>query len=191
MAFQFRARHAGASKLDSLVAWEFVLLIADKLVGRWIPVRFLSFAAVGSTGVAIHFGVLVLLFQGLGVAFLPAQGAATIAAVASNFALNNILTYRGARLRGAAWLRGLGTFALVCSVGAAANVGIAGYLFEHGTAWSLAALAGVLVGTVWNFTVTSVHTWGSGQDAAVATADAAARGRVHRGLCAERLAFAR
>lgn len=160
VAFQFRARHAGTSKLDSLVAWEFVLLIADKLIGRWIPVRFLSFAAVGGSGILVHFGILALLLEGLGVAFLPAQVTATIASVTSNFALNNVLTYRDTRLHGAAWVRGLGTFALVCSVGAAANIGVAGYLFEHGTVWSLAALAGVTVGTVWNFSVSSVHTWG-------------------------------
>lgn len=160
---QFRTRQAGVSKLDSLVAWEFGLLIADKLIGRWISVRFLSFAAVGSMGILVHFSVLGLLFQVLGVGFLPAQVAGTLAAMTSNFTVNNILTYRDARLRGAAWGRGLIVFALVCSVGAAANVGVAEYLFDRDTAWGFSALAGVLVGTVWNFSVSSVYTWRVGR----------------------------
>jgi dolichol-phosphate mannosyltransferase len=49
---------------------------------------------------------------------------------------------------------------LACSVGALANVGIASYLFENQTQWVLAALAGVLVGAVWNYAVTQLYTWG-------------------------------
>ena len=52
----------------------------------------------------------------------------------SNFALNNLLTYRDMRLRG--WI----SFVVACSVGACANVGIAAYLFEHKTYWVASAL---------------------------------------------------
>ena len=52
------------------------------------------------------------------------------------------------------------SFILACSVGATANVGIAAYLFRaEGAAWPMAALAGILVGSVWNYSVTSVYTW--------------------------------
>jgi dolichol-phosphate mannosyltransferase len=77
-----------------------------------------------------------------------------------NFALNNVLTYRDWRLRGWAWLKGLSSFMLACSIGALANVGIATYLFENRTQWMLAALAGVLVGAVWNYAVSQIYTWG-------------------------------
>jgi dolichol-phosphate mannosyltransferase len=44
-----------------------------------------------------------------------------------------------------------------------ANVGIATYLFESdvmgGIGWVLSALAGIVVGAVWNYAVTSVYTW--------------------------------
>jgi dolichol-phosphate mannosyltransferase len=51
------------------------------------------------------------------------------------------------------------TFTLACGVGALANVGIASYLFAKDVRWILAGLAGILVGAVWNYAVTTVYTW--------------------------------
>ena len=158
--FTFRSRFAGESKLDELVVWEYGMLLADKTIGRYVPVRFLSFAFVGGIGVFVHMAALTLLLKGLGLGFTAAQSAATAIAMVFNFAVNNVLTYRDRRLGGWAWWRGLASFMLACSVGALANVGIATYLFESATGWFLAALAGVLVGAVWNYAVTQLYTWG-------------------------------
>jgi len=158
--FTFRTRFAGQSKLDELVVWEYGMLLADKTIGRYVPVRFISFAAVGGLGVFVHMAVLTVLLKALGLDFAAAQGTATGVAMVFNFALNNVLTYRDSRLAGWAWWRGLGSFMLACSVGALANVGIATYLFASQTTWFLAALAGVLVGAVWNYAVTQLYTWG-------------------------------
>ena len=158
--FTFRSRFAGESKLDELVVWEYGMLLADKTIGRYVPVRFLAFAVVGGLGVFVHMAALTLLLKGLGLGFTAAQSAATATAMVFNFAVNNVLTYRDRRLSGWAWWRGLASFMLACSVGALANVGIATYLFGFETTWFLAALAGVLVGAVWNFAVTQLYTWG-------------------------------
>ena len=45
-----RARAHGASKLSAGVIWDFGLLLAYRLLGRLVPVRFISFAAVGVSG---------------------------------------------------------------------------------------------------------------------------------------------
>jgi len=158
--FTFRSRYAGESKLDELVVWEYGMLLADKTVGRYVPVRFLAFAIVGGLGVFVHMAALTLFLKGFGLGFTVAQSAATATAMVFNFAVNNILTYRDRRLTGWAWWRGLASFMLACSVGALANVGIASYLFESATTWFLAALAGVLVGAVWNYVITQLYTWG-------------------------------
>ena len=50
LPFIFRARRHGKSKLDTLVAWEYLLLLVDKLVGHTIPVRFALFAMIGGLG---------------------------------------------------------------------------------------------------------------------------------------------
>jgi dolichol-phosphate mannosyltransferase len=104
--------------------------------------------------------VLWLLFRQLGIDFQIGQIAATLTAMTSNFALNNVLTYYDRRLVGWAWIRGWFSFALASSVGAIANVGIATYLFTaHHTIWFMSAIAGILVGVVWNYAVTSYFTW--------------------------------
>jgi dolichol-phosphate mannosyltransferase len=158
VAYTFRPRVAGESKLDSAVLWEFSLLLIDKRFGRWIPARFLLFSMVGISGVFIHFAALTLLYQLAGAAFTVAQAASTFIAMTSNYALNNSLTYRDQRHRGLGWWRGLLTFYAICGVGVVANVGVAGLLFER-QGWLLAAAAGALVGTVWNYAATRAVTW--------------------------------
>lgn len=158
--YRFRERFAGESKLDELVVWEFGMLLADKTIGRFLPVRFIAFSLIGGIGVIVHMAVLTSMLKGLGSDFTTGQSAATGAAMLSNFALNNILTYRDRRLKGLAWFKGLFTFVLACSLGAFANIGIATYLFKNETRWMLAALAGVLAGAVWNYAVTQIYTWG-------------------------------
>ena len=160
VAYHFRDRHSGESKLDTMVIWEYGMLLADKTVGRFVPVRFLVFSLIGGLGVLVHFAVLTVALKALGIGFTVGQSIATGLSMVFNFALNNVLTYRDRRLRGWAWFGGLLSFMAACSVGAAANIGIASYLFEQRTEWALAALAGVLVGAVWNYAVTQLYTWG-------------------------------
>lgn len=160
LPYEFRTRQHGESKLDALVTWEYLMLVADKLFGRFVPVRFLMFLIVGGIGVFVHFGVLSALLKGAGMGFRPATIAATLLAMTFNFFVNNLLTYRDRRLKGL-WpiLKGLLSFYLVCALGAIANVGVATALFERDYVWWGAGLAGVLVGSVWNYAATSLFTW--------------------------------
>ena len=157
--YTFRLRTHGDSKLDSLVLWEYVQLILDKTFGHLIPIRFLSFALVGTFGVAVHFAVLAFVFKILGASFAVAQTVASIVAISNNFFLNNVLTYRDQRLKGRALLTGWLTFNMVCAFGAAANVGVADWLFVHDTFWAASAIAGVFVSVVWNYAMSSLFTW--------------------------------
>ena len=159
LPYNFRERQHGESKLDTLVAWEYMMLIADKLIGHIIPVRFALFAFVGGIGLFIHMSVLWWGLTVAGAAFNMAQTSATIVAMTANFFINNLFTYRDRRLRGLAVLRGLFTFYAICTLGAVANVGIAGYVFSRNEVWWLAGLAGVVVGSVWNYAISSVFTW--------------------------------
>jgi dolichol-phosphate mannosyltransferase len=158
--YVFGLRQHGESKLDSLVVLDYLTLLLDKLVGRWVPVRFLMFTAVGSIGVVLHMVVLSALFQ-LGISFLRAQAAATAIAIAGNFFLNNALTYRDKRLKGLGpVLLGLASFYAVCSVGAVANVGVANFLFaQRNYAWWISGISGILVSAVWNYATSALFTW--------------------------------
>jgi dolichol-phosphate mannosyltransferase len=160
--YTFRCRTEGESKLDHVVAMEYLIAIYDRMFGRVVPVRFAMFSAIGVFGVGIHMAVLTALFVGFGTHFLVGEIVATLAALTFNFFLNNALTYRDRRLKG--WRQlvdGWVSFAVICSVGAVANVGIAAFLYEmRDGAWAASALIGVLVGAVWNYALSSKFTWG-------------------------------
>ena len=130
LPYRFRARSLGTSKMDAKVVLEFFELLIDKMVGHIVPAKFVIFALVGSLGVVVHLFVLTLTFKDLGFDFESSQIVATLVAMTSNFALNNVLTYYDRRLFGWAWIRGWFSFALASSIGALANVGIATYLFR-------------------------------------------------------------
>ena len=159
LPFEFRQRRHGESKLDVLVAWEYGMLLADKLIGHIVPVRFALFALIGGLGLLVHLAVLGSSLTLLRLDFVTAQAVATMVAMTSNFFLNNLFTYRDKRLRGWRVVRGLLSFYLICSVGAVANVGIAAYVFRADQSWWVAGIAGVIVGSVWNYAVSSVFTW--------------------------------
>lgn len=162
LPYVFRTRELGESKLDHVVALEYLIALYDRMFGKIVPVRFAMFSAIGGMGAVVHMAVLALFFLALRLDFVPATVIATAAAMTFNFFLNNALTYRDRRLRGfRQMLDGWISFCLVCAVGAAANVGVAYFLFrvQHG-AWAISALAGVLVAAVWNFALSSKFTWG-------------------------------
>lgn len=157
--YTFRSRQRGESKLDSMVLWEYFLLIVDKSVGHYLPVRFISFALVGGTGVFVHLCVLAALFKMFGATFVVAQAAATFTAITTNFLLNNVLTYRDQRLRGWKLLWGWASFNFVCAIGALANVGVANWMYSQNPRWLISAFAGIAVGVVWNYAMSSIVTW--------------------------------
>ncbi|XAP77871.1 glycosyltransferase family 2 protein [Citromicrobium bathyomarinum] len=157
----FAARQAGESKLDRAVAFEFLVGLYERHLGRIVPTRFALFGTVGGAGVLVHLSVLAVVYRMLGSGFTAAQALATFAAMSFNFWLNNWLTYRDQRLRSLpAVLRGWAVFCVACSVGALANVALASLLQARGTYWLLAALAGIVVGAVWNYALSNRFVWG-------------------------------
>jgi dolichol-phosphate mannosyltransferase len=157
--YRFGPRAAGTSKLDSAVLWEYAILLLDKKIGHLVSARFLMFAVVGTSGVFVHLLALAALYRGLGLPFGVSQGIATLVAMTSNYALNNLFTYRDRRHRGLGWFGGLLSFYAICGLGVLANVGVASTLFAGQTDWLIAALAGAVVGTAWNYFASSVVTW--------------------------------
>ncbi|MFC5554778.1 glycosyltransferase [Methylobacterium iners] len=159
LPYVFRNRTVGESKLDLMVAFEYLELLLDKTLGRLLPLRLMLFAVVGGLGLAVHLAVLgIALGTGL-TAFATAQALAVGAAMTFNFTLNNVFTYRDRRLRGLRLVTGLLSFYGVCLVGAAANVGVGALVYDAQHVWWLAGVAGAVIGAVWNFAASSVVTW--------------------------------
>jgi dolichol-phosphate mannosyltransferase len=156
--YHFRSRLHGESKLDMLANAEYIQLLAHKLIGDSIPPRFVMFGLVGASGVLLHLGILYLMLR-VGLTFAWSQTIATLLVMTSNFFLNNALTWRDHRLRGAAAIGGLLKFYVACSIGALLNLAVATFAAEHGARWYAAGFAGLVIGSVWNFAVTAATTW--------------------------------
>jgi dolichol-phosphate mannosyltransferase len=156
--YVFGTRQHGESKLDSLVALDFLGLLVAKLTRDTVSLRFLMFAMVGASGLFVHFAALYAALEA-GIGFAGAQAIAATVAMTSNFLLNNFLTYRDQRLRGWKLIRGLLLFYLVCAVGLMANVGVAFSVYDQEPIWWLAGAAGALMGVVWNYGISGLLVW--------------------------------
>ncbi len=158
LPYRFSPRQYGQSKLDSRVAWAFLLLIVKKALER-MRRRFGMFCAVGSSGVMVQLGVLWTV-QGLfGASFPAAQTVGVLASMVSNFTLNNALTFREARLRGSSFMVGLSQFAGLCAVGVVINVAVASVLERSTGSRLISVVVGILVGAVCNYVTTSLIVW--------------------------------
>ncbi len=157
--YSFGSRLHGESKLDSMVALDFLGLVLAKLTGDVVSLRFLLFAMVGALGLFVHLLVLFVALEVFNVPFPEAQACGALMAMTSNFLLNNFLTYRDQRLQGLGILRGLLLFYLVCGVGLLANVGVAFSVYDQEPIWWLAGAAGALMGVVWNYAMSGLFVW--------------------------------
>jgi dolichol-phosphate mannosyltransferase len=154
----FRKRQHGESKLDSKIALDFAALVTAKVTNDAVSARFLLFCLVGLTGIAVHLSILSALLAAA-LSFGASQALATVGAIAWNFVLNNLFTYRDQRLTGWHFVTGLLRFQVICAIGAISNVGIATWIYDYDEVWWIAGLGGALIGTVWNFVVSAALVW--------------------------------
>lgn len=157
--YTFRPRHSGESKMSPLVAVQFAGLWLSKMTGGALPTSFLLFSIVGASGIAVHLTTLWLLTSFSAASFVLAQLTATMLAMTWNFFLNNVLTYADRKLRGWKVLTGLLGFYAACSIGALANVSVAALIYDVRSVPLLAGLAGAIMSSVFNYSVTRMFTW--------------------------------
>jgi dolichol-phosphate mannosyltransferase len=159
VGYVFRTRMHGESKLDLVVLFEYLELLLDKLVGRWVPVAYALFCLVGALGVLAQLILMQALLSLGGLRFETAQLDSSLLVIAVNYTINNQITFRRRRLRGLKWIRGLALFAISCSLGLYLNLRAAGGLYRIGIDWKLASLAGILIASVWNYAVSTILVW--------------------------------
>jgi dolichol-phosphate mannosyltransferase len=157
--YTLRMRPTGESKLDAVVLWEFGVLVADKLVGPFLPVRLVMRAALELLLITGQLGAAVVLVRVFGAPLAVGQAVAAVIAAAFSFRLQVLLTHPF--LPRHTGFRTLGLVALLasCAVGIYANVRIALHLVDVGAGWVAAMASGVLVGAVWNAAVAHVFSW--------------------------------
>ncbi|MES0826907.1 glycosyltransferase family 2 protein [Ruegeria sp. SCP11] len=164
LPFMFRERVHGESKLDTGVLYEFFLFFIEKKISRFLPLpaRFISFAMINCVGIICHMIVFIAVERLFGATFAASQLMATFVALTFNYSANNAITYNDRRLRGVDFYFGFVIFAVLCSVGIFANIGVATMLHDqYNNMIDLApAMAGALITVVWNYVATQAFVWG-------------------------------
>lgn len=160
LPYTFSNRLYGDSKMNTQVAWDYLLTIGHKFFGRLLPVKFLSFSLVGAVGAVIHMTVLYFAFRQFQLTFVSSQTIAALTAMSSNFWMNNKLTFKDTAIKRAQMVRGVLSFFVACGIGALINIALATYLLTtYMIPWYFAAVAGIIVGAVWNYSTNSFYTW--------------------------------
>jgi dolichol-phosphate mannosyltransferase len=164
--FTFSQRLHGESKLSWRVQLDFVEYLYDVVFGRFIPLTFVKYCAVGLMGALVNLAAYALAAWFLtGTQTLSTTGfsisvlLAIEAAILFNFTLNNAWTFQRQRLRGAAAVAGFFKYNLACALGALANYSVSLYFFAAGTHPLLSVMTGALVGAAWNYTMSRMLTW--------------------------------
>lgn len=153
--FVLRERSAGESKFDGNVASEFLLLLAAKSFGRYVPMQFISPALIGFISALGHLSVVSALFGIFGMAFTQAEVVASAITLGLTDAISKISRRRDRDRNLPLRVGRFFSFVVVCGVGAVANIALAMYLVTHGVGWFLSASAGMFLWLVWNCAATN------------------------------------
>ena len=146
----FRQRSAGESKLNLSTVFSLIGQIVENLTNGIISASFLVFSMVGSIGVLLHLLLLSsLLTQEL--SFTSANILSTLAAMTSNYLLNNFLTFHNIHNTYQKKFVGLIKYTLANSLSIFANIGIASQLFGNNFSALSSALAGIFAGLILNY----------------------------------------
>ena len=159
--YEFRSRTAGESKLDALVLVQFAGLLLDKVLRGTVPLRFIAFTLWAPSACLAECAGAPTRRALRARIFPRPKPSARCRSPDANFLLNNQLTYRSQRLKGARAWRGLVLFLAVCSLGSIANIGIARALYAANSSSILAGAAGAVIGVVWNYASVSPRSCGA------------------------------
>lgn len=164
--YTFRERRAGTSKMSLRVEVEFLESLYDLTIGRVFPLILVKYLAVGALGVLVNLATFRLVStlrpDTLQPTYLGATTALLLAIEASilfNFLLNNLWTFKRARLKGLALLRGLVTYHAACALGALANTAVSTLLLLRGYDELFALVVGAGLAAAWNYTMSRMITW--------------------------------
>lgn len=172
--YTFRPRVAGQSKLTSRVVLQYLgQLCKLSSVSRYMSVRFIKFALVGASGTMVNLGAFLGLANLFGVRDWRISGLATLVANLTNYVFNNAWTFVDRGHRGWSLLRGYVSYLGFSSIGlSASTLTFAGLTRAYGMylhsvqpskePYVVALgfqLVAILVGTVFNYELTSRFTW--------------------------------
>ena len=131
------------------------------LIGRLLTpdlLRFIRFAFVGGSGVAVNMVALWLLHDKFGLGLTRSSLVATSLAILNNFVWNNYWTFKATTVQS----RRLVQFIVISLIGMLITIAVLNILVGLGFHYAPANLAGIMIATAWNFFANSRWTWSSG-----------------------------
>jgi dolichol-phosphate mannosyltransferase len=171
--YTFRPRVAGESKLSSKVIFQyFGQLWRLASVSRYLSVRLIKFALVGTSGVFINLCLFMALSQILGVQDWRISAVASLLSNLTNYTANNLWTFSDRRHQGWAMVRGYASYLCMSLVGLLAST-LTFATLSHGLhrlfppqlaghglkPIIVVQLFSILVGTVFNYELNRRVTW--------------------------------
>lgn len=160
VAYEFKSRIHGESKLSPLVAVQFFEFLYSKKVGHLVPLRFTKFIIVGFLGSFVHFFLLALCFKSLNFSYQYSLIIAIEMAIIFNFFVNNIWTFGDFKLKKSKIITGLLKFNLASVFGGFISFIVSVYFLESMKIhWALSSLIGAMAGALWNYNLSKILTW--------------------------------
>lgn len=122
--------------------------------------RFLKFCLVGASGVVVNLGLLWILTEIVGFFYLVSAAFSIEASILSNFALNELWTFKDRANSTRGILRRALKFNMICVIGLMINLAILAALTELlGVYYMVSALFGIAAATLWNYMMSAMWTW--------------------------------
>ena len=157
--FLFEKRSYGESKLNFKVIFEFIYLVLNQSLGKFIPARYLLFTISGCIGLLVQLFFILLLFKYLNYNFLFANFISIFLAMTVNFFINNFFTFFDKKINFRGYLKGLFKFYIFCALGIILNYSIFYFLYLNYNFILLSVLLGSIMGSIWNFIINSRFNW--------------------------------
>jgi len=149
--YTFRSRERGKSKLSVKEVFNYV-----KHLLRLTEFRPLKFAIVGASGILVNMGLLYFLVL-LGLPIYLASPIAIEASILSNFALNDVWTFRSRR--SGEWVWRCLKYHLSVLLGGVVNYVVLLLLIMPGLSYLIANMVGILFGYLANYLMSEGFVW--------------------------------
>ena len=122
--------------------------------------RFLKFSLVGVSGIVVNLGLLWILTEMVGLFYLISAAFSIETSILSNFALNELWTFRDRVGSTKGILKRALKFNMICVVGLMINIAILAALTELlGIYYMISALFGIAGAMLWNYVMSAMWTW--------------------------------
>jgi len=122
--------------------------------------RFLKFCLGGASGIAANLGLLRILTEVVGLFYLVSAAFSIETSILSNFALNELWTFRDRARSTKGILKRAAKFNLICVGGLVINLVVLAALTELlGIHYMISALFGIAAATLWNYVMSAMWTW--------------------------------